>query len=226
MPTPNPPIPATDLEKQKEAAVTFLMVKGGFNSRGESRPDLDAKNFAKFETAYWFYREQGLDRNAIVSQVAGIDFNYNVTRTMCPPPPEFHQFQTAALGQTTAGPGRVGTYWAPIGSQPEELGISGEARRFDPSISRASNETMRRIEWEFKADPAATPVEVLRSVAAPIKDTWSLSTTVDCPGGGVQYFKPGLESVYKLTPGQENKLPPPSPPSPTPTVPLATPRTP
>lgn len=88
--------------------------------------------------------------------------------------------------------GAQGNYYAPPGTASQQLGISASA--LDP----ASNQIVDKVATTYVTN---SQVEVLRSTAAPISDTWSVpGQTIATQGGGTQMFSAN-SSAFDLTGG-------------------------
>lgn len=117
---------------------------------------------AKQAAARSFYEAAGWSDAKIASHMAGIDFNYPVDVVSLP--------QGETLVQHMVPGSRVGNYFAPEGTSASQLGINPAGRI--PTL------------FSPNAD-----VQVLRSTAAPITDTWTVpGTSFRASGGGTQYF--------------------------------------
>jgi Bacterial toxin 46 len=125
-----------------------------------------------------FYLKQGFDSDQARSHIKGIDFNKPVEVVQLKKGTVVEQWQI--LG------GAQGNYYAPLGSPPSSLGISPQA------VSRQTGELVDRIATKYilKDD-----VEVLRSTASKVTDTWSIpGKAVEADGGGTQFFSTNKES--------------------------------
>lgn len=116
-----------------------------------------------------FYSDLGWPAARIDSHVAGIDFNEPVVvETLLP---------GTVVGQWQMPGGKVGNYFAPLGTEASQLGINPAGRvlgTYSPS----------------------EPVKVLRSTAAPIIDTWTVpGKPYSAQGGGTQFFT-GKPSIF------------------------------
>jgi len=108
-----------------------------------------------------YYQRTGWSQDRIDDQLKGIDFNQDVSVTT------LHEGDVVTQW---VRPGRgVGNYFAPEGTSPDQLGISGEGR-------------------VLQSFQVTKDTEVLQSTAAPITDTWSGPGSVATQGGGTQWF--------------------------------------
>jgi hypothetical protein len=112
------------------------------------------------------------------SELACIDYNKPVTTGPPPPCP-------SPIGQWQAPGGNRGSYFAPAGTQPGQLGIGSQGTAWNqpgkPVV--AKQETMHTI-------PPNQPY--MTSTASPANDTWSTpGTPQPAPGGGTQIQVPG-----------------------------------
>jgi hypothetical protein len=91
----------------------------------------------------------------------GIDFSKDVSIVKIPQGSIVSQWVNPARG--------VGNYFAPIGTDAGQLGISSIGKQVQ----------------QFNV---AEDTSVLQSTAGPILDTWSGDNPVQTPGGGTQWF--------------------------------------
>jgi hypothetical protein len=121
----------------------------------------DAGQFARFDTAFDIYSNNGFSDERLISHLKGIDYTQPVELTPLNPGENYVQH---VLND------RVGNYFAEVGTPAETLGINPEgrvARIFSPSESTIA----------------------LRSTAAKIVDTWtSPGQSFEAAGGGRQLF--------------------------------------
>lgn len=143
-----------------------------------------------YKTATKFDRDSGklrpLTRDERTSEMKGIDFDQPVIVG-----PHHRDRIPGGLTQWQAPGGKRGGYFAHEGTPPPELGIHHEARMPDPP----GGGVVPKVKKSFELHPD-TPY--IQSTAAPARDDWSLSykgpdgkwvtTPVDTPGGGTQYF--------------------------------------
>ncbi len=137
---------------------------------GRASADTEASRMA---VARAYYERTGWPADRIDAQMAGIDPSQDVSVV------------TLKQGQTVTqytNPERgTGNYFAPAGTTPGELGISGEGRT-------------------LQTYTVTQDTEVLQSTAAPVTDTWSGPAPVATPGGGTQWFAAD-KSVFQPTGG-------------------------
>ncbi|MFN4290679.1 MAG: polymorphic toxin type 46 domain-containing protein [Permianibacter sp.] len=118
----------------------------------------------RFETAYGFYRQAGFDADRTLGHLQGIDFTQPVFATELLPGTNYVQHVLN---------GRVGIYFAPLGTPAEMLGINPAGRT--PLVFAPSQ-----------------PVPALQSTASRVLDTWTVpSQPFNAAGGGTQFFVPG-----------------------------------
>ncbi len=122
-------------------------------------------------TAEAFYREQGVPKHRIDGHLQGIDFTQPVEVVTLKKGTVLTQYQVPGNPQ--------GNYYAPPGSTPSSLGIS--AHGLNPS-----NQVVDKVASRYvtKQD-----VQVLRSTAKDIVDTWSVKgEEIQTLGGATQYM--------------------------------------
>ena len=196
---PNMPWPLSKEELEHEVAVAQFNL---LQLHPERKKDIGNKsNHNKLMTSYTFYREQGFPVAEIGSHLMGINFDEEVKIITMPPPSTLSQWQIPALG--TESP-RVGCYWTIPDEQytPRALAVNPEGPRYDPHLGRpSSHNMMRRTKYDFECLESSTPkMKVLKTIAAPIIDTWTDPNNPKCViGGGVQYFSPALRDYYTFT---------------------------
>ena len=138
----------------------------------------------KRQLARDFYLKQGYNPKRIDSHLQGIDFDKPVEVVTLPKGTRLVQWQVPG--------GAQGNYYAPPGTASQQLGISASA--LDP----ASNQIVDKVATTYVTN---SQVEVLRSTAAPISDTWSVpGQTIATQGGGTQMFSAN-SSAFDLTGG-------------------------
>lgn len=132
----------------------------------------DQQIAARKEIAYLFYEQQGMPPSKIAGHTAGIDFSKPVEVISLPIGKTVNQYQIPG--------GAQGNYYAEPGISPTELGISQKAKDW-----KTGNIVAKEVNvYETNAE-----VEVLRSTAAKIDDTWSIpNEVVKTCGGASQYF--------------------------------------
>ncbi len=117
-----------------------------------------------------FYLKQGYDPKRVDSHLAGIDFNRPVEVVTLPKGTPVMQWQAPG--------GSQGSYYALPGTQPGNLGISPQG------LDRATGQVIGKVPVRYVT---TDKVEVLRSTAAAIDDTWSIpGQTIRTEGGGLQ----------------------------------------
>lgn len=127
---------------------------------------------ARKEIAYQFYEKQGMPPSKIEGHVAGIDFSKPVEVISLPSGKTVNQYQVPG--------GPQGSYYADPGISPNKLGISEKAKNWN---------TGEIVVKDVNVYETNTSVDVLRSTAAKIDDTWSIpNEIVKTDGGGVQFF--------------------------------------
>lgn len=147
----------------------------------ENEPSGDARSGSQSATskiaerkriADGFYRRQGFDPDEIPAHTAGIDFEKPVEVITLKKGTVVEQWQAPGGGQ--------GNYYAVPPSRPTQLGIAPQAAQ------RQTGVLVDRVPTRYVL---AEDVEVLRSTAAPIGDTWSVpGKTIATKGGGTQMF--------------------------------------
>jgi hypothetical protein len=179
--------------------------------------DLESKEFkdffARFETAWDFYKKSGFKNDNIPGHLNGIDFRHEVKVVPLPPPNQMQQFQSAKSTYQ-------GTYYAQIGTPPDALGIAPKGSQFDPKQKRLTDKTLIKVPnvYEVKQPPPSknkdedNRVMALTSTSAPIIDNWSLKakTPIRAQGGGTQYFC-AKSDAFKLVTDVKLTTSPPQP---------------
>lgn len=128
---------------------------------------------ARQRTAADFYKSQGFAENRIPGHLDGIDFTKPVEVVRLD--------QGTPLTQYQAPGGSQGNYYAPKGTPASELGISPNG------VNPATGEIIPKTSGNYVVGNDG--VTVLRSTAAPVKDTWSVpGQSIQTDGGGTQYF--------------------------------------
>ena len=113
------------------------------------------------DTALQYFYRKGASVQETREFMSGIDFTADVTREIIPPHSFFQQWGRVG--------GRLGRSFSRIGSRPDDLGVSGIGRE------------LRLIE-------TSQTIEVLRSTAAPIVDSWTASPLrIPTRGGDIQF---------------------------------------
>lgn len=124
----------------------------------------------KRQLARDFYLKQGYGLKRIDSHLAGIDFNQPVELVTLPKGTRLLQWQAPGAPQ--------GNYYAPLGTSTAQLGISPAA--LDPE----TGEIVNRVATTYVTN---NEVEVLKSTAAAVNDTWSIpGRVIVTEGKGVQ----------------------------------------
>lgn len=121
-----------------------------------------------------FYIKAGTPQSKIDGHLAGIDFTKPVDVVTIEKGSLLNQYQVPGAPQ--------GSYYSPMsnGSSPSSLGISSQA------IDRATGTIVEKLPKPYEV---TTSVEMLRSSAAPIMDTWSIpGVASQTEGGGIQLF--------------------------------------
>ncbi|MDE2596468.1 MAG: PAAR domain-containing protein [Sphingomonadales bacterium] len=143
-------------------------IGGGLGYKGGQQFDIAANR----ATAHAFYENQGYSPADIPDHVKGIDLTRPVTVETLPAGTELTQYQVPG--------GRQGNYYAPPGTKATELGISPQGQ------SRITGAVENKVAAPYKT---TSDVQVLKSTAAPITDTWSIpGQSIPTQGGGTQYF--------------------------------------
>lgn len=140
----------------------------------ESRPPAPAKPALsiaqKRQLARDFYLKQGYASKRIDSHLAGIDFNKPIEIVTLPKGTRVEQWQAPG--------GPQGNYYAPPGTPAEQLGIAPSA------LDRASGQIVDKVSTTYVTN---REVEVLKSTAAAVNDTWSIpGQVIATEGKGVQ----------------------------------------
>lgn len=139
---------------------------------------------ARQQTATDFYRSQGYKPNQIPDHLNGIDFTKPVEVVNLPSGTKLTQYQAPG--------GRQGNYYAPRGTPAEELGIAPNA------TDRATGAVVPKVANDYTVGPGGA--RVLRSTAAPVRDTWSVKgQSIQTQGGGTQYMS-GDKGAFPLGP--------------------------
>jgi hypothetical protein len=133
---------------------------------------------ARKQVAENFYQKQGFDIDQARNHIRGIDFNK---------PVEVIQLKKGTVVEQWQVPGGPqGNYYAPVGSPPSSLGISPQA------VSRQTGEIVERTSTRYVLQE---DVQVLRSTATEVTDTWSIpGKAVEAEGGGIQFFSTAKQS--------------------------------
>lgn len=143
-----------------------------------------AKQFLQEHGLYFDWNSgsmKPLDQNRIDGMMEGIDFSKPVVMgppPSVPPPQKMAQWQAAG--------GMKGGYFAPEDTTPDDLGLGMLATAW----SLPGQPVMPREQKLYSFDENS-PMVYIRSVAAPIVDTWGASG-IEQPagGGGLQWFVP------------------------------------
>jgi len=131
-----------------------------FGRTGNLNSDINSRGNKELATN--FYLDQGWHPKRAASHVGGIDFSQPVDI--------FTLSRGQPLAQYQARGNGVGNYFAPVGTRAEQLGINPIGR---DTLVYAPTER----------------VQVLRSTAAEIVDTWLVpSVPYRAEGGGTQFF--------------------------------------
>lgn len=126
-------------------------------------------------------------------KLEGMDFSQPVLAGPPPsvPPPD-------ALSQWQAPGGKMGSYFAPVGVTPSELGIGELTVAW--GVEGSPIKPRVPVLYQFPAD---SKLPYLRSIAAPIVDNWGVEKLEQpTSGGGLQWFVPHAD------PGAVRELPP------------------
>jgi hypothetical protein len=127
---------------------------------------------ARQKLANEFYAQQGYKEHQIPGHLNGIDFTKPVDVVKLPKGTVLEQWQVPG--------GPQGNYYAPPGTLASELGISPQG------TIRATGEVVNKVSTRYVV---TEDVQVLRSTAKDILDTWSVpGQTVQTLGGGTQYM--------------------------------------
>jgi uncharacterized Zn-binding protein involved in type VI secretion len=127
-----------------------------------------------------FYLKSGTPQSKIDGHLAGIDFTKSVDVVTVEKGALLNQYQVPGAPQ--------GSYYSPLsnGSSPSSLGISGQ------STDRVTGTIIDKLPKPYEV---TDPVEMLRSSAAPILDTWSIpGTASQTEGGSIQLFSSSKNS--------------------------------
>jgi len=127
--------------------------------------------FGKLRMACEYYRQAGWDKAKIAGHLQGIDFTK---------PVELVEFPAGkAAGQLQANPAWKGNYFAEPGTPATRLGINPQGKLPDGPV-------VDKVETLYSTTEKTI---VLRSSAAPVQDTWSVSgAPYQTEGGAAQYF--------------------------------------
>ena len=127
--------------------------------------------FGKLRTAYEYYKQAGWDNAKIAGHLQGIDFSKPVELVELP--------AGKTAGQLQANPAWKGNYFAEPGTDATKLGINPQGKLPDGIVVDKTETIYSTIEQ----------TTVLRSSAAPVKDTWSVpEAPYQTEGGAAQYF--------------------------------------
>jgi hypothetical protein len=122
-----------------------------------------------------FYTSQGFDAASIPDHLKGIDFSQPVEVVPLPAGTRVIQYQVPG--------GRQGSYYAPVGTPPGNLGIAAQG------TDRATGAIVDKVANVYVL---TEEVSVLRSSANAVNDTWSIrGQVISTAGGGTQYFTTG-----------------------------------
>jgi ElaB/YqjD/DUF883 family membrane-anchored ribosome-binding protein len=136
---------------------------------------------ARKRSAAEFYRRFGLDEDQARAHMRGIDFDKPVDTVILKKGTVVEQWQVPG--------GSQGSYYAPTGTPPGQLGISSRA------VQRRTGELVERVPTRYVL---SQDVEVLRSTAARVTDTWSIpGSSVEAAGGGTQYFSNAVSAFIR-----------------------------
>jgi hypothetical protein len=131
-----------------------------FGRTSDLNADINVRG--KKELATNFYLDQGWHPKRVQSHVSGIDFSQQVDVVTLKRGQPLVQYQVGGSG--------VGNYFAPVGTRIQQLGINPTGRK--TSIFAPKER-----------------VQVLRSTASEIVDTWSVpGVPYRAEGGGTQFF--------------------------------------
>jgi uncharacterized Zn-binding protein involved in type VI secretion len=138
---------------------------------------------ARRKLAEDFYLKSGTPQSKIEGHLAGIDFTK---------PVEIVKVEKggALLNQYQVPGAPQGSYYSPLsnGSSASSLGISSQA------TDRATGAIIDKLSKVYEV---TAPVEMLKSTAAPILDTWSIPGTAHMTeGGAVQLFSGSKNSFF------------------------------
>jgi uncharacterized Zn-binding protein involved in type VI secretion len=123
-------------------------------------------------TAQAFYEQQGMPAKDIPDHLSGIDFRRPVDVVTLEQGTPVEQMQVPG--------GRQGNYYTPPGTPATKVGISPQGTDY------ATGAVVDKTPTQYTT---ANDVQVLRSTAAPVQDTWSVKgNPVQTEGGGTQYF--------------------------------------
>lgn len=150
---------------------------------------------AKRDVAFEFYRERGMNPGSIDSHLDGIDFRHPVDVITIRKNTVLEQFQVQG--------GRQGSYYSEGGVTPSQLGINPQGQVLGPDRQPLLGADGQPI----IADKVVTrwlvldDVQVLRSQAGAITDTWSVpGQAFDTQGGGIQFYSPERNKFQQLPP--------------------------
>ncbi|WP_260597600.1 polymorphic toxin type 46 domain-containing protein [Sphingomonas endolithica] len=156
-----------------EANTRALEVGGGLvGGMLGGRAGVGAVRGQRAAVAQRFYEDQGFAQKDIPGHIKGINLDRPVSVATIPKDTPVTQYQVPG--------GRQGNYYAPPGTPASKLGISPEG------VSRTTGAVVNKTPLTYTT---TRDVQVLRSTAASVDDTWSVpGTTYRAEGGGTQYF--------------------------------------
>lgn len=153
-----------------------------FGRTGDLNRDINRRGNA--ETATKFYEKAGMPKEKIPDHVRGIDLDKDVRVETIHGNKTLHQFQVPGNPQ--------GTYYTPnAGTQPTNLGIN-------PNGLDAAGNVVPKQSTPYVP---SGPVQVLRSTAAPVTDTWSVKgQSYSTQGGATQFYIPPNSGIVPKGP--------------------------
>ncbi|SDY89732.1 filamentous hemagglutinin [Collimonas sp. OK242] len=153
------------------AAAIRATVLGNIADSQVARASSNFEQLSRYGKAYDFYSQAGFSADRALGHLDGIDFSQPVLLTKLTPGTNYVQ---------NVLDGRVGNYFAPVGTAAETVGINPAGRvpmMFTPS----------------------QPLPALQSTAADILDTWTVpSHPYQTTGGGTQYFVPNKPLMIQV----------------------------
>ena len=127
---------------------------------------------ARRDLARGFYRDEGYEEHQIDGHLDGIDFDQPVDVVALPEDTLADQWQVPG--------GRQGSYYAPPGTRPGQLGINPQG------LDKATGAVVDKVPTTYRA---TAETRALRSTTRPVIDHWSVKgTEYAAEGGGTQFM--------------------------------------
>lgn len=154
-----------------DSAAVRANVLGNIEESQAARASSGFEKLGRYETAYDFYRQGGFSADRALGHLEGIDLSKPVMATELIPGKQYLQYPLN---------GKIGNYFAPLGTPAEMLGINPAGRI--PTLFTPSQTT-----------PA------LQSTAAKIVDNWTVpGKPFVANGGGTQFFVPNKQFMLQV----------------------------